>query len=73
MKERFKKIITGLLLTAFSVAGLWEYMQLYLYFDLPQAVVILPVVGAVAAVVLKKLSLIVPALTAVISIVYQMV
>ncbi len=73
MKERFKKIITGLLLTAFSIAGLWEYMQLYLYFDLPQAVVILPFVGAAAAIVLKKLSLIVPALTAVISIVYQLV
>ena len=73
MKERFKKIIGGLLITAFSIVGLWEYMQLYMYFDLPQAMVILPLAGAVAAVVLKKFSLFVPALSAVISIVYQLV
>jgi hypothetical protein len=73
MKQRFKKIMTGLLLTAFSIVGLWEYMQLYLYFDLPQAIVVLPLFGAVSAIVLKKLSLLTPVFTAVISVVYQIV
>lgn len=73
MKERFKKISKGLLIIVFSVMGLWEYMQLYLCFDLPQAVVLLPVFGCLAAIFLRKLSFVVPAVTVVISIIYQMV
>lgn len=72
MKERFKKISFGLLIILYSLIGMWEYMQLYLYFDLPQAVVILPVVGFVAVLTLKKLGFAVPVVTLVISIVYQM-
>ena len=73
MKERWKKISTGLIVVFLSVAGLWEYMQLYLYFDLPQAIVILPMIGAIAQIILKKFGWIVPVLTAVISVVYQLV
>lgn len=73
MKERFRKIISGLLIIVFSLAGMWEYMQLFMYYDIPQAVVVVPVVGMLAAIVLKKVSFVVPVVTAVISIVYQMV
>lgn len=73
MKERWKKISTGLILVLLSVAGLWEYMQLYLYFDLPQAIVILPILGAIAQIFLKKYGWMMPVLTAVISVVYQLV
>lgn len=73
MKERFKKISAGLLITLISLVGLWEYMQLYLYFDIPQAVVILPAAGAVSAIFLKKLGWVVPGAAALICIVYQLV
>lgn len=73
MKERFKKISKGLLIIVFSLAGMWEYMQLYLYFDLPQVIVLMPVFGCLAAIFLKKVSFIVPAVTVVICIVYQMI
>lgn len=73
MKERFKKISKGLLIIVFSLAGMWEYMQLYLYFDLPQAMVLMPVFGCLAAVFLKKISFIVPAVTIVICSIYQMI
>ncbi len=73
MKERFKKISAGLLIILFSLVGLWEYMQLYLYFDIPQAVVILPAAGALSAVFLKKLGWVVPGAVILICIVYQLV
>ncbi|MCI8364445.1 MAG: hypothetical protein HFG34_05790 [Eubacterium sp.] len=73
MKERFKKISAGLLITLLSLVGLWEYMQLYLFFDIPQAVVILPVVGALSAILLKKLGWVVPGAAVLICIVYQLV
>lgn len=57
----------------YSLIGMWEYMQLYLYFDLPQAVVIVPIIGFVAVLTLKKLGFAVPVVTMVISVVYQMV
>lgn len=73
MKERFKKISTGLAMFLLSLAGLWEYMQLYLYFDIPQAVVILPITGAMSAVFLKKLGWVVPGVSTLMCIVYQLV
>ncbi len=73
MKERFKKIMTGLGIVIFSVVGLWEYMQMYLYYDLPQIVVIMPICGCVAAVCLRKLSFVVPVTTILVCIVYQLV
>ncbi|MCM1245187.1 MAG: hypothetical protein NC293_06020 [Roseburia sp.] len=73
MKERFKKISKGLLIIVFSLVGMWEYMQLYFSFDLPQVIVLMPVFGCLAAVFLKKISFVVPIVTIVISSVYQMV
>ncbi len=73
MKERFKKISVGLFIILLSLVGLWEYMQLYLYFDIPQAVVLLPVAGALSAIFLKKLGWLVPGTTILICIVYQLV
>lgn len=72
LKERLKKILTGLFITLLSLVGLWEYMQLYLYFDIPQAVVILPVAGAISAILLKRLGWLVPGASMLICIVYQL-
>lgn len=73
MKERFKKISAGLLITLLSLVGLWEYMQLYLYFDIPQAVVALPAAGALSAILLKKMGWVVPGASLLICVVYQLV
>ena len=73
IKQRLKKISAGLLIILLSLVGLWEYMQLYLYFDIPQAVVLLPVAGALSAIFLKKLGWVVPGTTILICIVYQLI
>ena len=73
MKERMKIIKIGLGIIIFAVVGLWEYMQLYLYFDIPQIVVIMPIVGMLAALLLRRWCFVVPLATAAVSIVYQLV
>ena len=73
MKERFKKIMNVLLLVIFSITALWEYMQFYMYYDLPQIVVVLPIIGLLAAVALKKWSFILLGTTALTSIVFQII
>lgn len=73
MKERLKIILSGLGIIIFAIIGLWEYMQIFMYYDYPQVIVVMPVVGAVAAVTLRKFSFLVLAATAAVSIVYQMV
>ena len=73
MKERFKKIMNVLLLVILSIAALWEYMQFYMYYDLPQIVVVLPIIGLLAAVALKKWSFILLGTTALTSIVFQII
>lgn len=73
MKERFKKIMNVLALVIFSIAALWEYMQFYMYYDLPQIVVVLPIIGLLAAVALKKWSFILLGTTALTSIVFQFI
>lgn len=73
MKERLKIILTGLGIIIFAVIGLWEYMQMFLYFDIPQIIVVMPVVGMLAAILLRKYCFVVlPAMIAV-SVVYQLV
>ena len=52
MKERLKIILTGLGIIIFAVIGLWEYMQMFLYFDIPQIIVVMPVVGMLAAILI---------------------
>lgn len=73
MKERLKKILTGLGIIALSVAGLWEYIQLFMYYDVPQPVIIMPLIGMLTAVFIRKIWFVVPICTALICIVYQMV
>ncbi|CDD35345.1 unknown [Roseburia sp. CAG:309] len=73
MKERFKKLMNVLALVIFSIAALWEYMQFYMYYDLPQIVVVLPIIGLLAAVALKKWSFILLGTTALTSIVFQFI
>lgn len=73
MKERLKIILSGLGIIILAIIGLWEYMQMFMYFDLPQVIVIMPLVGAAAAICLRKYSFLVLASTAAVCIVYQMV
>lgn len=73
MKERLKIILTGLGIIILAIIGLWEYMQMYLYFDLPQVIVIMPVVGAVSAILFRKYCFLVVLATTAVSIVYQMI
>lgn len=62
-----------LALVIFPIAALWEYMQFYMYYDLPQIVVVLPIIGLLAAVALKKWSFILLGTTALTSIVFQFI
>ena len=71
MKERWKTICTGLLIIAFTIVGVLEYMQLMQSFDLPQMLFVIPLVGAVSMIVLKKLSFLVPVCTILLSCIYQ--
>lgn len=73
MNERLKIILTGLGIIILAIIGLWEYMQMFLYFDLPQVIVIMPVVGAAAAILFRKYCFLVVLATTAVSIVYQMV
>ncbi len=72
MRDRWKIIRAGLGIIIFTVVGVWEYLQLYMSYDLPQAVVILPVTGLLAAILFRRLCFIVPAATAVMAVVYQL-
>ncbi len=73
MKERFRKIMKGLTILLCSVAGMWEYMQVFMYYDLPQAIIVLPVIGAIATIVLGKWGFLVLATTSALGIVFQLV
>lgn len=71
MKERSEIIWAGLGIIIFTVAGMWEYIQLYANYDLPQVMVVMPFVGCLAAVLLRKYSFIVPGAVVVMSVIYQ--
>lgn len=71
MKERWKTIRTGLLIIAFTIVGVLEYVQLMQSFDLPQMLFVIPLVGAASMIVLKKLSFLVPVCTILLSCIYQ--
>ncbi len=71
MKERWRTIRTGLIIIALSVIGLLEYVQLVQAFDLPQMMFIIPVVGALAMIFLRKISFVVLGCTILLSCVYQ--
>ncbi len=73
MKERFQKIMKGLLILVCSIGGLWEYMQLSTMYDMPQVVFVVPLFGMVAAIFLRKLSFLVLGTTSALAIVFQMV
>lgn len=73
MRERLKIILTGLGIIIFAVTGLWEYIQMFLYFDIPQVIVVMPVAGMLAAISLRKYCFaVLPSMIAV-SVVYQLV
>ncbi len=73
MKERFQKIMKGLLILVCSIGGLWEYMQLTLSCDMPQVVFVVPAFGLLAAIFLRKLSFIVLGTTSALAIVFELV
>lgn len=71
MKERMKKIRTGLILIALTVVGLLEYVQLVQAFDLPQMMLVIPIVGALAMIFLGKIGFAVPICTILLACFYQ--
>lgn len=71
MKERSEIIWAGLGIIIFTVAGMWEYIQLYANYDLPQVMVVMPLIGCLAAVLLRKYSFIVPGTVVIMSVIYQ--
>lgn len=71
MKERWIKIQTGLVIMVFVALGVVEYIQLMNAFDLPQVMLVMPVLGALAVILLKKYSFIVPVGVALLSCIYQ--
>lgn len=71
MKERSEIIRTALGIIIFTVAGVWEYIQLYANYDLPQVMVLMPLIGCLTAIFLRKYGFIVPAAVVVMSVIYQ--
>lgn len=55
-EQRWKRLRTGLLIIAFSAIGMLEYVQLVQAFDLPQMMLVVPVVSVIAMLLLGKYS-----------------
>ena len=53
-EQRWKRLRTGLLIIAFSAIGMLEYVQLVQAFDLPQMMLVVPVVSVIAMLLLGK-------------------
>ena len=47
-EQRWKRLRTGLLIIAFSAIGMLEYVQLVQAFDLPQMMLVVPMVSVIA-------------------------
>ena len=62
-EQRWKRLRTGLLIIAFSAIGMLEYVQLVQAFDLPQMMLVVPVVSVIAMLLLGKYSFFVPVCT----------
>ncbi len=73
MRERWKRIRTGLLMLVFVIAGVLEYIQLMSSFDIPQVILVMPVVGALAYITLRKYSFLVLVCTIFLCCAYQIV
>ncbi len=73
MKERWNRIRTSVWITAFVIMGVLEYVQLMVFFDLPQMLLVMPLIGAFSFILLKKASFAVPFGPAVLSCVFQIV
>lgn len=72
-KNKREQVKTMLLLLVFTIIGVIEYVQLMYAFDLPQIVLVMPILGAVSFITLRKISLFVPAGMVVLSTIYQIV
>lgn len=71
MKKHSEIIWTGLGIIILTVAGVWEYIQLYANYDFPQVVVVMPLIGFLAAVFFQKYSFVVEGAVIVMSAIYQ--
>jgi uncharacterized membrane protein len=71
MKERWNRIRTGFFLIVFMAVGVWEYVQLMQFFDIPQVMLVMPVVGMLSFIALHRLSWFVPLGTIVLSCLFQ--
>ena len=70
-EQRWKRLRTGLLIIAFSAIGMLEYVQLVQAFDLPQMMLVVPMVSVIAMLLLGKYSFFVPVCTIVLASAYQ--
>lgn len=71
LKKRGKLMGMGLITIAFAIVGLVEYTQLVQAFDLPQMMLVIPLVGALAMIILRKYSFLAPVCTILLACVYQ--
>lgn len=71
MRERWSKIRTGLFIILFVVIGVVEYVQLMNSFDVPQVILVMPIVGAMSFITLRKYSFLVPVCTILLACAYQ--
>lgn len=71
LKRRGKLMRMGLITIGFAVVGLIEYVQLVQAFDLPQMMLVIPLVGALTMILLKKYSFLVPVCTIFLACAYQ--
>lgn len=73
MNERIKRVLSGTGILLFIVAGVLEYIQLMYSFDLPQIMLVMPLLGALGMIVWGKKAWIIPVGVALLSCMYQIV
>lgn len=71
MRERWNRIRLGVWITVFAAAGVLEYIQLMYSFDLPQIILLMPLIGALCFIVLQKAGFVALAGTVVLSCLFQ--
>lgn len=73
MGKHKKKVYMGVVTALFTILGMLEYVQLMQSFDLPQIILVMPIIGALSMILLGKWSFLVPVLTTGCACLYQIV
>lgn len=72
-RSKYFVIKTSIIVLVLSLVGTFEYSQLMYCYDMPQMVLVMPIVGALAVILLNKLWFSVPFATIVLSVGYQII